>query len=85
MLQNESVNPLKDAGPIRPSSAGAVSPPFTSRDLYGTGEDRLQSISSTLGNLAERFRAWGDSRVADECEASSKHYAELAKIHRGDA
>ena len=82
----------QDADRPRTFTAGAVSPPFTSRDLYGTGDGRLLSIThgagdgrllsitTTLADLAKRFRSVGETAQADQCDRHAAHYAELYEI-----
>jgi hypothetical protein len=72
----------QDAGRSRTLNAGAESPPFSSRDLYGTSGDRLLNIAIVMEDLSKRFLHAGDTRLSGECFATSQHYATLARLHR---
>jgi hypothetical protein len=68
----------QDAGRSRQPSAGAVSPPFTSRDLYGTVSGRLQDVARVSGKLAIRFSERGDERAAFRWAMSAAHFGNKA-------
>jgi hypothetical protein len=73
----------QDAGRPRTSNAGADSTPLSSRDLYGTGDGRLQRLSDQFGDLADRYERRGEHPLARSFRATQRHYAALANAGMG--